>query len=75
VAAGGTLANLMFAVMFRGAAHAIRQPAPLRYFFWVLMTFNLLDKRPAFKSRDREVLRFFEVADQAPFCNRTLTVR
>jgi hypothetical protein len=43
VAAGGTLANLIFGVVFWGAARAIKQSAPWRYFFWLLMTFNLLD--------------------------------
>jgi hypothetical protein len=43
VAAGGTLANLIFGVVFWGAARAIKQSAPWRYFLWLLMTFNLLD--------------------------------
>jgi hypothetical protein len=43
VAAGGTLANLIFGVVFLAAARAIKQSAPWRYFFWLLMTFNLLD--------------------------------
>ncbi|MGB7845785.1 MAG: hypothetical protein WBL63_09240 [Candidatus Acidiferrum sp.] len=43
VAAGGTLANLIFGAVFWGAARAIKQSAPWRYFFWLLMTFNLLD--------------------------------
>ena len=41
VAAGGTLANLIFGVLFWGAARAVKQSAPRRYFFWLLMTFNL----------------------------------
>ena len=43
VAAGGTLANLIFGALFWGAARASKQSAPWRYFFWLLMTFNLLD--------------------------------
>ena len=43
VAAGGTLANLICGVVGWGAARAIKQSAPWRYFFWLLMTFNLLD--------------------------------
>ncbi len=43
VAAGGTLANLLFGLVFWGASHTIKQSAPWRYFFWLLMTFNLLD--------------------------------
>jgi hypothetical protein len=43
VAAGGTLANLIFGALFWGAARAVKQAAPWRYFFWLLMTFNLLD--------------------------------
>lgn len=43
VAAGGTLANLVFAAVFWGAARAIKRAASWRYFFWLLMTFNLLD--------------------------------
>jgi hypothetical protein len=43
VAAGGTLANLIFGALFWGAARAVKQSAPWRYFFWLLMTFNLLD--------------------------------
>ena len=43
VAAGGTLANLVFAAVFWGAARAIKLAASWRYFFWLLMTFNLLD--------------------------------
>jgi len=39
VAAGGTLANLIFGALFWGAALAVRQAAPWRYFFWLLMTF------------------------------------
>ena len=43
VAAGGTLANLVFGVLFWGAARAVKRAARWRYFFWLLMTFNLLD--------------------------------
>jgi hypothetical protein len=43
VAAGGTLANLIFGAAFWGAARAVKQAAPWRYFFWLLMTFNLFD--------------------------------
>lgn len=43
VAAGGTLANLIFGALFWAAARAVKQDAPWRYFFWLLMTFNLLD--------------------------------
>jgi hypothetical protein len=43
VAAGGTLANLIFGALFWGAARASKQSARWRYFFWLLMTFNLLD--------------------------------
>ena len=41
VAAGGTLANLIFGMLSWGAARAVKQSAPWRYFFWLLMTFNL----------------------------------
>ena len=43
VAAGGTLANLIFGALFWLAARASRQSASWRYFFWLLMTFNLFD--------------------------------
>jgi hypothetical protein len=43
VAAGGTLANLIFGVLFCGAARAVTQSATWRYFFWLLMTFDLLE--------------------------------
>jgi hypothetical protein len=43
VAAGGTLANLIFGALFWGAARAVSQSAPWRYFFWLLMTFNLFE--------------------------------
>ena len=43
VAAGGTLANLIFGALFGVAARAVKQAAPWRYFFWLLMTFNLFD--------------------------------
>ena len=42
VAAGGTLANLIFAALFWVAARAVKRSASWRYFFWLLMTFNLL---------------------------------
>jgi hypothetical protein len=43
VAAAGTLANLIFGVVSWGAARTVKRSAPWRYFFWLLMTFNLLD--------------------------------
>jgi hypothetical protein len=43
VAAGGTLANLIFGALFWAAARAVKQSAPWRYFFWLLMTFSLFD--------------------------------
>ena len=43
VAAGGTLANLVFGALFWGAERAVKQAAPWRYFFWLLMTFNLFE--------------------------------
>jgi len=43
VAAGGTLANLIFGALFWVAARAVRQTASWRYFFWLVMTFNLFD--------------------------------
>jgi hypothetical protein len=43
VAAGGTLANLIFGALFWVAARAVKQTASWRYFFWLLMTFNLFD--------------------------------
>ena len=43
VAAGGTLANLIFGALFWEAARAVKQAAALRYFFWLLMTFNLFE--------------------------------
>jgi hypothetical protein len=43
VAAGGTLANLVFGALFWGVARSVRQSASWRYFFWLLMTFNLFD--------------------------------
>jgi hypothetical protein len=42
VAAGGTLANLLFGTLALYAARTVKQSASLRYFFWLLMTFNLL---------------------------------
>jgi hypothetical protein len=41
VEAGGTLANLAFGALFWVAALAVKQTASWRYFFWLLMTFNL----------------------------------
>jgi len=41
VAAGGTLANLIFGALFWAAARAVKRAARWRYFFWLLMTFNL----------------------------------
>ncbi len=41
VAAGGTLANLIFGAVSWGAARAVKRSATWRYFFWLLMTFNL----------------------------------
>jgi hypothetical protein len=41
VAAGGTLANLIFGALFWIAARAVKRTASWRYFFWLLMTFNL----------------------------------
>jgi hypothetical protein len=41
VAAGGTLANLICGAVFWAAARAVKQTASWRYFFWLLMTFNL----------------------------------
>src|ERR1700686_3693889 len=41
VASGGTLANLIFGALFLAAARAVKQTASWRYFFWLLMTFNL----------------------------------
>ena len=43
VAAGGTLANLVFGALFWAATRAVRQTASWRYFFWLLMAFNLFD--------------------------------
>jgi len=43
VAAGGTLANLVFGAFFWVAARGVRRIASWRYFFWLLMTFNLFD--------------------------------
>ena len=43
VAAGGTFANLIFGALFWAAARAVKQSAPWRYFFWLLMTFNLFE--------------------------------
>ena len=43
VAAGGTLANLVFGALSWLAARAVKQSASWRFFFWLLMTFNLFD--------------------------------
>jgi hypothetical protein len=43
VAAGGTLANLAFGAVFWVAARATRQSGSWRFFFWLLMAFNLFD--------------------------------
>jgi len=43
VAAGGTLANLVFGAVFWVAARLVRQSGSWRYFFWLLMAFNLFD--------------------------------
>jgi hypothetical protein len=41
VAAGGTLANLIFGTLSWGAVRSVKQSAYWRYFFWLMMTFNL----------------------------------
>lgn len=41
VAAGGTFANLIFGTLFWFAARDVNRSASWRYFFWLLMTFNL----------------------------------
>src|SRR4051812_40955087 len=41
VAASGTLANLIFGTLFWAAGRAVKHSACWRYFFWLLMTFNL----------------------------------
>ena len=43
VAAGGTLANLIFGAIFWVAMRTVKRAAPWRYFFWLLMTFNLFE--------------------------------
>jgi hypothetical protein len=43
VAAGGTLANLIFGALLWAAARAVKRSAHWRYFFWLLMTFNLFE--------------------------------
>lgn len=43
VAAGGTLANLFFGGLFWAIGRAVRRSPSWRYFFWLLMTFNLFD--------------------------------
>jgi hypothetical protein len=41
VAAGGTIANLIFGVLFWVIARAVKRSPSSRYFFWLLMAFNL----------------------------------
>jgi hypothetical protein len=41
VAAGGTLADLIFGVLFWVVARVVKRSASWRYFFWLLMTLNL----------------------------------
>jgi len=41
VAAGGTLANLIFGALFWVGARVVKRSAYWRYLFWLLMTFNL----------------------------------
>ena len=43
VAAGGTLANLIFGTLFWGTSRVVKQAALWRYFFWLLITFNLFE--------------------------------
>jgi hypothetical protein len=43
VAAGGTLANLLFGTLCWGALGAVKQSATWRYLLWLLMTLNLFD--------------------------------
>ncbi|MGA8440253.1 MAG: hypothetical protein WB762_13045 [Candidatus Sulfotelmatobacter sp.] len=43
VAAGGTLANLIFGTLSWGALRTVKQSATWRYLLWLLMTFNLFD--------------------------------
>ena len=43
VSVGGTLANLIFGAIFWAAALAVKQSTRWRYFFWLLMTFNLFE--------------------------------
>lgn len=43
VAAGGTIANLIVGTIFWVVARAVTRSASGRYFFWLLMTFNLFD--------------------------------
>ena len=43
MAAGGTLANLIFGVLSWAVARTFSKSASWRYFFWQLMTFNLFD--------------------------------
>jgi hypothetical protein len=50
VGAGGTLANLIFGVLFWVAARAVKRSASWRYFFWLLMTFNLFQVGGYFSS-------------------------
>src|SRR3954470_3444391 len=41
VAAGGTLANLLFGLVFWTASRAVTRSSHWRYFFWLAMTINL----------------------------------
>ena len=43
IAAGGTLANLIFGLLSWAIARAFSKAARCRYFFWQLMAFNLFD--------------------------------
>lgn len=43
IAAGGTLANLIFGLLSWAVARTVSKSAAGRYFFWQLMTFNLFD--------------------------------
>lgn len=42
VAAGGTIANLIAAVIFWAASRGVKRSTRLRYFLWLCMTLNLL---------------------------------
>ena len=41
VAAGGTIANLLFGMLFWITVRVIKRSPSMRYFFWLSMTFNL----------------------------------